>query len=251
MSSYKQFAYLYDELMKDAPYDKWVQFVKRKLKKYQLNRQPLSLLDLACGTGELSVRFAKEGFQVTGVDLSADMLAVAQAKGEKNGFSIPFFQQNMAELEGLGLFDVVGIFCDSLNYLESEQEVRDTFAKVFQHLKPGGLFIFDVHSIYKITQVFMNETFALNEEKISYIWNSFPGEYSNCVEHELTFFVLDEGTGKYDRYDEFHVQRTFTVQQYSGWLTEAGFQVQEINADFEDSPPQQYSERIFFIARKE
>ena len=76
--SYEHFAYLYDELMQDAPYDEWVRFVKEKLQTYQVDGK--NLLDLACGTGELSVRFAKEGFSVTGVDLSADMLAVAQAK---------------------------------------------------------------------------------------------------------------------------------------------------------------------------
>ncbi|MBS4215581.1 MULTISPECIES: class I SAM-dependent DNA methyltransferase [Neobacillus] len=248
MTSYQHFAYLYDELMKDAPYDEWIRFVEEKLAKYDIKGS--KLLDLACGTGQLSVRFAKRGFQVTGSDLSADMLAVAQAKAEAEGLVIPFFEQNMAEFENLEQFDVIGIFCDSLNYLETEQEVKETFLHVFQHLQQGGLFIFDVHSIYKITQVFMNQTFALNEDHIAYIWNSFPGEESNSVEHELSFFALDEKSGKYDRYDELHYQRTFSVQQYSDWLAEAGFQLLEINADFEHAKPQTHSERIFFIAHK-
>ncbi|MDV2887951.1 class I SAM-dependent methyltransferase, partial [Alkalihalophilus pseudofirmus] len=89
---------------------------------------------------------------------SADMLMVAQAKAKAEGLTIPFYQQNMAELEGLGEFDVVGIFCDSLNYLESEQQVIDTFSHVAEHLRRGGLFIFDVHSIYKVTHVFIEQT---------------------------------------------------------------------------------------------
>lgn len=247
--SYQQFAYLYDELMRDAPYGEWVKFVKEMLVKYNINEAP-QLLDLACGTGELSVRFAKEGFQVTGVDLSEDMLAVAQAKAESQGERIPFFRQNMAELEGQGQFDVIGIFCDSLNYLETEEEVIDTFSSVFQHLRSGGLFFFDVHSIYKLSHGFMNQTFALNEEQISYIWNSFPGELPDSVEHELSFFVLDERTDKYDRYDELHFQRTYPVQQYSSWLLESGFDILEVCADFAPSPPQSNSERIFFVVRK-
>ncbi|WML40628.1 methyltransferase domain-containing protein [Neobacillus sp. OS1-2] len=247
--SYEQFAYLYDELMLDAPYDGWVQFVKDILAKYNHRGTP-RLLDLACGTGELSVRFAKEGYLVTGVDLSEDMLAVAQAKAEDKGVRIPFFQQNMADLDGQGRFDVIGIFCDSLNYLLTEEEVTSTFATVLDHLDEDGIFIFDVHSIFKMTQGFINQTFALNEEEVSYIWNSFPGDHPNSVEHELSFFVLDEQTKKYDRFDEVHFQRTYPIEQYSNWLESAGFKVLEVAADFEHSSPLAHSERIFFVAKK-
>lgn len=246
--SYQQFAYLYDELMQDAPYDEWVKFVKDRLQKYQVDGD--LLLDLACGTGELSVRFAKEGFAVTGVDLSSDMLAVAQEKSQESGLSIPFFEQNMVEMEGHGQFDIIGVFCDSINYLQSDEDVTQTFLTIFQHLKDGGLFFFDVHSIYKISHVFIQQTFAIAEDHLSYIWNSFPGEFPNSVEHELSFFVLDERSGKYDRFDELHYQRTYSVQQYSDWLDAAGFELLEVSADFENSPPQDNSERIFFVARK-
>ncbi|MEH7093792.1 class I SAM-dependent DNA methyltransferase [Neobacillus vireti] len=246
--SYEQFAYLYDELMKDAPYDQWVSFVKNMLVKYEI--EATSLLDLACGTGELSVRFAKQGLDVTGVDLSEDMLSVAQVKAEAAGVKIPFFQQDMANLEGQGQFDVIGIFCDSLNYLQTEEDVLSTFLNVHQHLHDHGIFIFDVHSIYKMTDVFINQTFALNEDKISYIWNSFPGDDPNSVEHELSFFVLDERTGKYDRIDELHYQRTYSIDQYSDWLDTAGFQLLEMSADFEQFEPMKESERIFFVAKK-
>ncbi|MCL6572240.1 MAG: class I SAM-dependent methyltransferase [Bacillus sp. (in: Bacteria)] len=248
--SYQQFAYLYDELMKHAPYDLWVTFVKERLVKYNGAVGTPRLLDLACGTGELSIRFSKAGFQVTGVDLSEDMLAVAQAKAEDFGVRIPFFQQNMADLEGQGQFDAIVIFCDSLNYLETEEEVVATFSEVIEHLNDDGLFFFDVHSVSKLAEGFINQTFAICEEQVSYIWNSFPGELPNSVEHELSFFVLDERTGKYDRIDELHFQRTYSVEQYSSWLTEIGFELLEVCADFEDGEPQTHSERIFFVARK-
>ncbi|WP_413308644.1 class I SAM-dependent methyltransferase [Bacillus sp. 1P10SD] len=246
--SYEQFAYLYDELMKDAPYNEWVRFVKEKLVKYEVTG--IRLLDLACGTGELSIRFADEGFQVTGVDLSSDMLAVAQAKAESKGVHIPFFEQNMIDLEGQGQFDLIGIFCDSLNYLQTEEEVKETFSSVCQHVTPNGLFMFDVHSIYKIAHGFIDQTFALNDERLCYIWNSFSGENKYSVEHDLSFFVLDELSGKYDRYDEFHYQRTYPVEQYSNWLIEAGFELLEVCADFKSILPEPESERIFFVARK-
>ncbi|MBM7651707.1 class I SAM-dependent DNA methyltransferase [Neobacillus cucumis] len=246
--SYERFAYLYDELMKDAPYDQWVSYVQNILVKYDVKLG--KLLDLACGTGELSVRFAQQGFEVTGIDLSEDMLSVAQAKAVEKGVRIPFFQQNMANLEGQEQFDVIGIFCDSLNYLQREDEVKATFSNVHQHLQDNGVFIFDVHSLYKMNDIFLNQTFALNEEEVSYIWNSFPGEFPNSVEHELSFFVFDDRSGKYDRIDELHFQRTYPNEIYINWLEAAGFQILEVGADFEHIEPNEHSERIFFVARK-
>jgi ubiquinone/menaquinone biosynthesis C-methylase UbiE len=246
--SYEQFAGFYDELMQDAPYDKWVTYVLDRLKKRNFTRN--TMLDLACGTGELSVRFAKKGFQVTGVDLSSDMLAVAKAKAEDQRVVIPFFEQDMAELEGLGSFDIIGIFCDSLNYLPSEEKVISTFQRASKSLNQDGILFFDIHSIYKINELFVNQTFTFCDDHIAYIWNSFPGECSNSVEHELSFFVEDPKDGRYNRIDEFHEQRTFPINQYSGWLEEAGFEILEIAADFEEKAPQPDSERIFFMARK-
>jgi 2-polyprenyl-3-methyl-5-hydroxy-6-metoxy-1,4-benzoquinol methylase len=245
--NYGEFAYIYDELMKDVPYHLWIEWVKKKSSRFQ---HPIKIMDLACGTGELSVRLSRLGYEVTGVDLSADMLTVAKAKADEENANIAFFQQNMTELEGFPPFDMIICCCDSLNYLSTEQEVKQTFFKVFQHLKNGGMFLFDVHSIFKISQIFMNQTFVSNEEEISYIWNCFPGEESNSVIHDLTFFVKDDRKHCYHRFDELHVQRTFSIQQYSQWLEEAGFMIEEITADFQSLPPVDTSERIFFSAMK-
>ncbi len=247
--SYERFAFLYDELMADAPYDQWIVFTKQKLAQYGVLGK--HMLDLACGTGELSVRFANEGFAVTGVDLSAEMLSVAEGEAEDRGLTIPLYQQDMAELEGLGPFDFIVIFCDSLNYLPDEKQVQKTFASVFSSLKKGGLLLFDVHSIEKINNGFINETFTLNEDHLAYIWNSFSGGFPYSVEHELSFFVFDEQSGKYDRIDELHFQRTFPIEAYSRWLKEAGFEKIEVTADFSETAPQPKSERLFFSAVKD
>lgn len=246
--SYERFAYVYDELMKDTPYDKWLILLTAKLQNYGI--QGKKILDLACGTGEITVELAKHGFHVSGVDLSDEMLLIAQEKATSLGVSIPFYQQNMAELEGVGLFDCITIFCDSLNYLQSENDVISTFRRVNDHLKSSGLFLFDVHSIYKMEQIFANHTFAENDEDISYIWNCFPGEEPYSVEHDLSFFVKDDKTGLYDRFDEFHYQRTYSVDQYTEWLIQADFEVLEVLADLEDQPVKEETERILFVARK-
>ncbi len=156
----------------------------------------------------------------------------------------------MSNLTSLGEFDLITIFCDSLNYLENEQSVLDTFKSVYTHLKTNGLFMFDVHSLYKMTQIFMNQTFTLTDEAVSYIWECFPGEVPNSVEHELTFFVLDNEKNLYSRVEELHKQRTYPILMLEDWLNEAGFEVLTISADFKEAAPTDQSERIFFTCRK-
>ncbi|ASS96153.1 class I SAM-dependent DNA methyltransferase [Peribacillus simplex] len=246
--TYERFAYVYDELMKDAPYEKWLMILTAKLEQYGIGGR--KVLDLACGTGEMTVELAQHGFEVTGVDLSDEMLLVANEKAVKLGLSIPLFQQNMAELEGLGQFDCVTIFCDSLNYLRDEEDIVKTFSRVHEHLKDGGLFLFDIHSIYKMEEIFRDNTFAVNGEEVSYIWDCFPGEEPYSVEHDLSFFVRDDESGLYDRFDELHYQRTYPVEQYKKWLEQAGFTVSEIMADLEEAPLATETERILFVASK-
>lgn len=248
--SYQQFAYLYDELMNDIDYSQWIVFMKDKLEGNLGAKQQLRILDLACGTGELSLRLVEEGYNVTGIDLSEDMLSVAQAKAMTSGKAIAFYQQNMVELAGHEPFDVIIIFCDSLNYLSTSEEVQQTFQRVHDQLVDGGLFMFDVHSIYKMEHIFMNETFVNNDEDISFIWNCYQGPHPYSVDHDLSFFVKkDDNSNDYTRYDEVHKQRTFPVEQYKQWLTDAGFTILDITADF-NSPLAKESERILFTVKK-
>ncbi|MBD3109975.1 class I SAM-dependent methyltransferase [Bacillus sp. AGMB 02131] len=247
--SYGRFAYVYDFLMSDVPYDNWINLFISK--KEQYNIAGSKVLDVACGTGEFSVRLAKKGYAVTGVDLSDEMLAIAKVKADQAGVTIPFYQQNMIELDMGEQFDSIVIFCDSLNYLHTENDVQSTFRRVYEQLKPGGLFMFDVHSVFKIEHIFAGQTFADVQDEVSYIWNSFEGEEPFSIEHELTFFVKAEESDQYDRFDEDHYQRTYNIDTYKQWLAEAGFTVKEVLADLEDQTPVEDSERIMFVAVKE
>ncbi|HEY9576934.1 MAG TPA: class I SAM-dependent methyltransferase, partial [Pseudobacillus sp.] len=104
--TYERFARVYDFLMEDAPYEKWLDFFQRHVSKLPGR----NVLDLACGTGELTWRLAEAGWNVTGVDLSDSMLFAARQKAEAKKLSIPLFQQDMRDLEGLGQFDAITIF---------------------------------------------------------------------------------------------------------------------------------------------
>lgn len=245
--SYGQFAYIYDTLMSDVDYDLWISFLDKKRSQLGLGKHA-RILDLACGTGEISIKLSKEGYEVVGVDLSEDMLTVANTKAMDAGQRIDFFQQNMVDIEGLNPFDIIVIFCDSLNYLQTEDEVQKTFQNVYNLLKNDGMFIFDVHSIYKMGHIFLDGPFVNSDEDVSYIWNCFEGPYPNSVEHELSFFVQNE-ENLYQRFDEFHVQRTFHIDQYKSWLEVCGFEVIDITADFSETISET-SERILFTVKK-
>ncbi|XRG77182.1 class I SAM-dependent methyltransferase [Rossellomorea sp. GAMAL-10_SWC] len=245
--TYNRFAYLYDQLMNDVPYERWVQFLKDAFQKYEM-LQP-SILDIGCGTGTLPISLAKLNYSISGVDLSEEMLSVAMAKAEIEKVNIPFFQQNMVELEGFDQLDCVTIFCDSLNYLETEDQVKQTFIRVNESLKDNGLFLFDVHSPYKIEEIFGEETFFIDDAELSLVWSCTQGEHPLSVEHDLVFFMKEENRDLYERFEEYHNQRTFPINTYKSLLNQTGFEVKEIIADF-DEVVDDTSERIFFITMK-
>ena len=164
--TYTHFADWYDALMAEAPYDQWQSFVERAFDRYA-QRPGRQVIDIGCGTGELAIRLAKAGWQVSGVDVSEHMLVIAQEKAEAAGIHVPFFEQNMAELDGFSDLDGAFIFCDALNYLTDEDDVKRTFSAVYRALGADGLLLFDVHSVYKMDVLFRDAVFADHGEDIS------------------------------------------------------------------------------------
>ncbi len=240
--NYGRFAAVYDDLMEDIPYEQYVEWIAETL-------QTGKVLDLACGTGVLSELMAELGYSVTASDLSADMLTVAQRRFKEAGLSIPALQLSMDNLEGLEGFDAVTIAIDSLNYLSAEEQVIQTFKQVHAALKTGGHLFFDVHSIFKVDEVFMQSPFVYDGEDLAYMWHTEPGSAAHSVIHDLTFFVREGWM--FERFEETHEQRTFPAETYKLWLEGAGFKVASITADFTHEEPTEESERIFFHAIKE
>ncbi len=242
---YAKFAAVYDALMADIPYGDYVQLIETALG----TAAEKKILDVACGTGILSVLLAEQGAHVTGIDLSEEMLAVAAKRADERSLAIEFCHQAMQNLKVSGSFDAAIIPIDSLNYLESEQDVLDTFQGIRRILRPGGLLLFDVHSVFKTDIIFQEGPFTYDSRAISYIWETESGSEPHSVHSELAFFV--RGTdGRYDRFDEEHDQRTFPIMTYAELLEQSGFTIERIFADWEDEAPEDESERIFFQARK-
>lgn len=245
MSSYKEFAHIYDALMTDIPYDNYVNKVLSCVE----NVTGKALLDIGCGTGVLSAKLMAEGFMVQAVDLSEEMLSMAADRFQKEGYHIPLFQMSMTDLEGFHDVDVALVSIDSLNYLEVEEQVVQTFEGIYQSLKEGGQLFFDVHSLYKMDELFLDGPFTYEDENVAYIWHTELGEEPHSVYHDLTFFMRKEN-GLYERFEESHFQRTYSVNNYITWLTQVGFSKVNVTADWTNDEPTNTSERIFFHVTK-
>ncbi len=243
--SYSEFAYVYDELMTDVPYDVYVELINVATGGIAGKR----VLDIGCGTGLLSVKLAKQGADVTGIDLSSDMLVVAKERARALSLPVQFIEQPMQQLTGFTGYDVAVIAIDSLNYLPTREDVLSTFRHIHASLAVGGTLVFDVHSTFKTDVIFMEGPFTFDNGRIAYIWEADVGEQPHSVYSELAFFIKDENE-LYRRFDEVHSQRTFQVNDYVDMLMDTGFSIERIFADWEDEPPHEESERIFFQVRK-
>lgn len=243
--AYTDFALVYDELMTDIPYDSYVELIRLAIG--DLNGK--QILDVGCGTGLLSVKLARKGANVTAIDLSSDMLAVAEKRALDLALPIHFIEQPMQEIQGEENYDVAVIAIDSLNYLQEREDVLQTFKGIHSSLKLGGKLLFDVHSTFKTDTIFLEGPFTFDNGRIAYIWETEQGDADHSVFSELAFFIREDN-GLYSRFDESHVQRTFHVYEYVDMLREAGFTIERIFADWEDEPPTEESERIFYQVYK-
>ncbi|TCS83780.1 class I SAM-dependent DNA methyltransferase [Tepidibacillus fermentans] len=244
---YNRFAYIYDVLMKDAPYEEWIRFTEEIIDQYQIN--PNQIIDLGCGTGSIAIPLAKKGYQMIGIDLSEEMLSIAYDKMMDQHLQFPLLQQDMRELELQNQAELIIRYCDSLNYLIGLDYLRQTFVRVNQHLKKKGFFVFDLHSPYKLTHIFANQTFAWNEDDISVIWETTVDLEQLIVEHELTFFV-EQDDECYQKFEETHVQQTYPIEKVKQLLEETGFELLTTYGDFQLEPVRDTTERIFYIAQK-
>lgn len=292
MEAYTDFAYVYDTFMDETPYDKWRDFIIETIEKYGISkpvrrtknaREPAPaeaaetpqqsaaaketdslkeernlVLDLGCGTGTLTEMLAEAGYDMIGVDSSADMLELAMEKRDGLGHETLYLLQDMRRLELYGTVGTVVSVCDSLNYLLSEEELLGVFKLVENYLFPGGIFLFDFNTVYKYAEVIGDVTIAENREACSFIWENtyYPEEEIN--EYEVTVFVKNGFAGRvkseeqenlYRKFSETHYQRGYTAEQMCRLIGEAGMQT-ELALDADTlAAATDTSERIYIVAR--
>ena len=250
MSSYETFAQVYDTFMSNVPYDDWIIYIQKIWDKF--NIKPQLILDLACGTGNISSRLANLGYEMIGVDLSEDMLEEAM---EKNAQLLPgkkpvlYLNQDMRDFELYGTVDCVLCLCDSINYITDENELLHVFKLVNNYLEPGGLFIFDINTVYKFKNVLADNSFGQTTETAAYTWENYYDEEENINEFYTNFFI-ENPDGTYDRYEEYHYERGYTVEKIKELLEKAGLIAEGVFDDNSFAAPNEKSERIYFAARE-
>jgi len=243
---YGGFAYLYDRLMEDVDYGEWANYVETIM--MQEANKPHKILELACGTGNITIPLSHKGYDVIGLDISEDMLMVAKNKALKNNKNIFFIQQDMTDLQLEDKYDCVLSMCDGINYIVNEKDLTKVFQNVYDTLEDEGVFIFDISSHYKIKNILGNNTFGENLDDICYIWENYFDEDSSTIEMELTFFVQD---GKYYRKEEeYHIQRAYQLEEIINILNQVNFNNIKVYDGFNFNKPKSDSERIFFVAKK-
>ncbi len=247
---YNRLAALYDGLMGEVDYDQWASYLERLCREY--GTQGRRLLDLGCGTGTLTMLMAKAGFDVVGVDLSSDMLAIAADKGLAMNLSPSRWRcQDMRKLRfPRDSFDVAICACDGFNYLQNAAELSETLQGIAGCLKADGLLLFDLHSEHKMRHVFAGGQFVQESSDGYCIWTSeFDEQTGDCL-HEMTIFSQQRGD-LYLRSDESHRQHHFAPEDVATLLRETGYNLLGTLAFGEKSPPTAESERIQFVARRQ
>lgn len=243
--SYESFACVYDELMDNVPYDEWAEFYISKLKEYGI--EDGLICDIGCGTGNMTMRLAKAGYDMIGIDNSEEMLLIAREKAAEN--EILYLLQDMREFELYGTVRACVSVCDCVNYVLDEEELVQVFRLVNNYLDPKGIFVFDFNTIYKYEQVIGDTVIAENREDCSFIWENYYEEEDQINEYDLTIFVRGEDD-RYEKFTETHLQRGYSLSQMKAMLSKAGLDfVEAVDMDTKKAPSE-VSERICIVARE-
>ncbi len=246
-SAYSGFAGVYDLFMSEIPYEEWHRYVKGILCEHGI-RDGL-VLELGCGTGTFAELLAEDGYDVIGVDYSAEMLEIAREKKEKSGADILYLLQDMREFELYGTVRAIVSVCDSMNYIGTEAELKKVFSLVNNYLDPQGIFIFDMKTAYYFREVIGDCVLAENREEGSFIWENYFYEEEHVNEYDLTLFIKEK-TGLFRKYEETHFQKAYKTEDVIRLLKEAGMEFIAVYDAFTKEKPEPDSERVYFVARE-
>lgn len=264
MQAYTGFAQVYDMFMDNIPYDDWCKYLKELL--IEQGVKDGIVLDLGCGTGNVTSRLAKSGYDMIGIDNADEMLSIAMEKAAEEGDKILYLLQDMREFELYGTVSAVVSICDSMNYIMEEEDLKKVFELANNYLDPHGVFIFDMNTEYKYKTILANNTIAENRKDGSFIWDNYYYEDEMINEYDLTVYVkedyVEEDQDKNDeddtmcegdvfyRFDEKHFQRAYSLDTVKRLLTEAGMEFVCAYDAFTHNPPTEKSERIYIVARE-
>lgn len=257
--AYGAIAHVYDQLNAEIDYNSWADFVESCFDRF-LPRRPTLVLDLACGTGSMTEQLASRGYDMIGIDASADMLSRAYERCARFPGTL-LLQQDMRSFELYGTVGAITCCLDSLNYLLREEDLLSCFRTSHNYLDPDGLFLFDMNTPYKFETVYGSNAYILEDELIfgkgeddeerAAIYCGWQNSYhpeSGICEFDLSLFEeLPDGT--YRRSDETQRERAYSMECVKRLLEQAGFFLLGVFADWNFSPVTNATERWYFCAR--
>ncbi len=239
---------LYDELMEGVPYVGWIAYLRNLFDEHDL--APVKVLDLACGTGNVSELLAAVGYQVTGVDLAPDMIAEARRKAAQKNLLIDYFVQDAAEMSLPSQdYDLCVSLFDSMNYLTDPAALQNAFHQVQAHLVEEGAFIFDMNSEFALKNHFFDQDNLHTKDALRYDWKSEYFPATRLCKVTMKFFYRDPETSEERAFDEEHLQYAYREEEVCAMLTEAGFgRIRKYQA-YSLKPPGRTADRIFYVAQ--
>ncbi len=245
-NGYDVLAACYDAFTADVDYPARADYMESLFRRY--GASPKQVLDLACGTGSLTLELSRRGYDMTGVDLSEEMLAEAYRKAAEAGSGALFIRQDMTRLDLYGTVEAALCCLDGINCLPTPEKLLDCFKRVKLFLEPGGLFIFDVNTLYKFEQVLAGSSFVYENDGSFVVWsNAYDPEKKLC-DFQLTVF-RQEGNGLWRRSQGNVSQRAYSVETLLEQLRRAGFESLEVLGDLSRQPPKEDEQRIYIVAR--
>lgn len=247
MEAYTGFARVYDLFMDNVPYAEWSQYLAGLLQEHGITDG--LVLDLGCGTGKMTRLLAQAGYDMIGADNSEEMLQAAR-EADGGAQDILYLLQDMREFELYGTVRAVVSICDSINYILEEEELLQVFRLVNNYLDPGGIFIFDMNTLYKYRELLGETVICENRDEGSFIWENFYEEEGQTNQYDLTFFIREEDM-RYRKYEETHVQRGYGTQQVESLLRQAGLKVLAVYDAYTKDPVKEDSGRVCFVAREQ
>lgn len=253
MESYTALAEVYDDINKVVDYAAFADFYEKCFEKY-MSVRPELVLDLACGTGKMTEELDRRGYDMTGIDLSYDMLMIAKDRAYEleRSDSILYLCQDMTAFELYGTVDACVCTLDGLNYLTFENELENALRCVHNYLIPDGLFIFDMTTKYKFENIYASNSYLYEGESEAgeyfCAWQNMYDRESEICEFSLTTFIKNQN-GSYRRADEVQYQRMYEAECVRELLCRCGFEVVCVTGGFDRCALSDSDERMFFVAR--
>ncbi len=246
---YDLLAPFYDKVNGSLDYSAWADFIE-KIVKREYHGTPELWLDLGCGSGRMTLELAERGHDMTGVDVSVEMLDIARSRAEEMGLSdrVLLLCQDMREFELYGTVDIAVSCLDCINHLTKLSDVKKCFSLVHNYLSDDGLFIFDVNGKYKFENIYADRYYVMEEDGVICMWQN---DY-NAVTKKCDFYitVMQEcRDGRYERSDEMGTERMYTVSTLKNALSGCGFEFIGAYSDFAFGAGTDADERIYFVAR--